>query len=83
MKMTNQNIAKFRLAALILLAIVTASQTSCALMKKNEERDRRTFGDTIINADGNLGKAKRSFTTALKPFQNDQPGDKAELRKSV
>lgn len=82
MKMTTRNLGKFRLAAFILLAVLTASQTSCALKKKTEERDRRTLGDTIINADGDLGKAKRSFTAALKPFQNDQPGDKAELRKA-
>lgn len=82
MKMTTRNLAKFRLAALILIAILTASQTSCALKKKIEERERGTLRETIVNSDGNLGKAKRSFTAALKPFQNDQPGDKAELRKA-
>jgi soluble cytochrome b562 len=82
MKSSKRNLGKFIFAGLILPAILITSQTSCALKKKMEERDRRTFGDAIINADGDLGKAKRRFTAALKPFQNDQPGDKAELRKA-
>ena len=54
----------------------------CGKSKANEELERRKFSDAIASADSQLTETKRNFISVLKPFRDDQPGNKAELRKA-